>query len=120
MMEEMNKYIVIFLSIVCFFPAFGQKTGDVEVVTDSDRSISLATRIYSRPKMIDTSITSPVVDYPLLVLQEETSFEVDGIEPANIRHRPQLAQLYNGYAKIGGGSRLMGLEIGRASCRERG
>src|SRR5690554_3411642 len=56
MMGAMNKYIVIFLSIVCFFPAFGQKTGDVEVVTDSDRSISLATRIYSRPKMIDTSI----------------------------------------------------------------
>nr|WP_299204692.1 hypothetical protein [uncultured Brumimicrobium sp.] len=116
----MNKYIVIFLSIVCFFPAFGQKTGDVEVVTDSDRSISLATRIYSRPKMIDTSITSPVVDYPLLVLQEETSFEVDGIEPANIRHRPQLAQLYNGYAKIGGGSRLMGLgEVYYNSVRSR-
>src|SRR5690554_1754190 len=120
MMEAMNKYIVLFLSITCFFPAFGQKSGDVELVTDSDRSISPAYRIFTRPQMIDTSITSPVVDYPLLILQEETSFEVDGIEPANIRHRPQLAQLYNGYAKIGGGSRLMGLgEVYYNSVRSR-
>ena len=119
-MEAMNKYIVLFLSITCFFPAFAQKGSDVEVVTESDRSIGPASRIFSRPQMIDTSITSPVVDYPLLVLQEETSFEVDGIEPANIRHRPQLAQLYNGYAKVGGGSRLMGLgEVYYNSVRSR-
>lgn len=105
----MNKYIVLLLSIICFLPAFAQKTGDVEVVTDSDRSITPASRIFTRPQMIDTSITSSVVDYPLLALQEETTFELDVIEPANIRHRPQLSQLYNGYAKIGGGSRLRGL-----------
>ncbi|HLV41637.1 MAG TPA: hypothetical protein VKY37_05120 [Brumimicrobium sp.] len=116
----MNRYIILFLSISSLFPVFGQKIGDVEVVTESDRSITPASRIYSRPQMIDTSITSPVVDYPLLVLKEETSFEVDGIEPANIRHRPQLAQLYNGYAKVGGGSRLMGLgEVYYNSVRSR-
>src|SRR5690554_1654568 len=108
MMEAMNRYIILFLSISSLFPVFGQKIGDVEVVTESDRSITPASRIYSRPQMIDTSITSPVVDYPLLVLKEETSFEVDGIEPANIRHRPQLAQLYNGYAKVRSEERRVG------------
>lgn len=116
----MNKYIIIFLSLACCFPAFGQKTGDVEIVTDSDRSILPASRIFTRPQIIDTSITSPVVNYPLLVLQEKTSFEVDKIEPANIRHRQLLSQLYNGYAKIGGGSRLMGLgEVYYNSLRSR-
>lgn len=96
------------------------ESGDVEVITDSDRSIPPVNRIAMRPKMIDTAITSAVVDYPLLALQAETSFEIDRIEPANIRHRPQLSELYRGYAKIGGGSRLMGLgEVYYNSLRSR-
>lgn len=124
-MEAMNKHVVLFLSAITsvFFTlptAFGQKEGDVNIVTSSDRSIAPASRIYLRPTMIDTAITSPVLVYPLLVLKEETSFEVEGIEPANIRHRPQLTQLYNGYAKVGGGSRLMGLgEVYYNSTRSR-
>src|SRR5690554_3741796 len=116
----MHKYIDIFLSIVCLFAAARQKTADDPVATESDPAITQPASVYSRPKLMDAAITSPVVDYPLLVLQEETSFGVDGIEPANIRHRPQLAQLYNGYAKIGGGSRLMGLgEVYYNSVRSR-
>ncbi|PKR81450.1 hypothetical protein CW751_05190 [Brumimicrobium salinarum] len=116
----MNRYITLVVSVLMFQAAFGQNGADVEVVTDSDRSIAPAKRIYVRPQLIDTSITSPVVDYPLLVLQKETSFEVEGIEPANIRHRPQLSQLYNGYARIGAGSRLMGLgEVYYNSLRSR-
>src|SRR5690554_6259503 len=120
-MEAMNRHIVLFLSIFFTLPmAFGQKGGDVNIVTDSDRSIAPASRIYLRPTMIDTAITSPVLVYPLLVLKEETSFEVEGIEPANIRHRPQLTQLYNGYAKLGGGSNLRGLgEVYYNSTRSR-
>ncbi|MEX1191540.1 MAG: hypothetical protein WEA99_06160 [Brumimicrobium sp.] len=98
----------------------GQDTGDVEVVTGSDRSIAPAKRISTRPKMIDTTISSSIVDYPLLALQKETSFDLDDIEAANIRHKPQLPQLYRGYAKIGGGSRLMGLgEVYYGSLRSR-
>ncbi|WP_123776134.1 TonB-dependent receptor [Brumimicrobium aurantiacum] len=117
----MNKHIIIFLSIFSTLSlAFGQNEGDVNIVTDSDRSIAPAYRIYLRPKMIDTAITSSVIEYPLLVLKEETSFEVEGIEPANIRHRAQLSQLYNGYAKLGAGSLLRGLgEVYYNSTRSR-
>jgi hypothetical protein len=120
-MEAMNKHIILYLSVLFTIPlAFSQKEGDVNIVTNSDRSIAPASRIYVRPTMIDTAITSSVLVYPLLALKEETSFEVEGIEPANIRHRPQLSQLYNGYAKIGGGSRLMGLgEVYYNSTRSR-
>ncbi len=122
-MEKMNKYIIlVFIASVFFtFPkAFGQTGGDVNIVTDSDRSIEPAYRIYLRPAMIDTVIGAAAVDYPLLMLKEETSFEVEGIEPANIRHRAQLSQLYNGYAKVGGGSLLRGLgEVYYNSTRSR-
>lgn len=118
----MNKRVNILFFIV-LLPSIllaQNEEGDVEVITDSDRSIPPVNRIAMRPKMIDTAITSPTVDYPLLALQAETSFEIDRIEPANIRHRAQLSQLYRGYAKIGGGSRLMGLgEVYYNSLRSR-
>lgn len=116
----MNKYIIIvLLSILFFIPVYGQQ-GDVEIITDSDRSITPATRIYSRPQMIDTAITVDVVNYPLLALKEKISVEVAEISPANVRLRPQLAQLYNGYAKIGLGSRLQALgEVYYNSMRSR-
>lgn len=104
----MNRYLYILVGLFFFSPVFGQG-GDVEIVTESDRSITPATRIHSRPAAIDTTISTTVVEYPLLVLKEQTSLEVDEIAPANIRLRPQLAQLYKGYAKIGLGSRLQAL-----------
>lgn len=118
----MNKQVyILFMTIILPVCIWGQSNeGDVEVITDSDRSIQPAHRISMRPKMIDTAITSPTVDYPLLVLQAQTSFEIDRIEPANIRHKAQLPQLYRGYAKVGGGSRLMGLgEVYYNSLRSR-
>ena len=119
-MSKAIRHIWLVLLIIPFFSWNQSGNGDVEVITDSDRSIPPVNRISMRPKMIDTAITSPVVDYPLLALQAETSFEIDRIEPANIRHRPQLSQLYRGYAKIGGGSRLMGLgEVYYNSLRSR-
>jgi hypothetical protein len=123
MEEMMNKRSIYSsaITVLMAFISFGQTgEGDVQVTTNSDRSLPPAHRIALRPKAIDTSITSPVVDYPLLALQAETSFEVDRIEPANILHKPQLAQLYRGYARLGGGSRLMGLgEVYYNSLRSR-
>lgn len=118
MMKTMNRYILLLISFTFFLGAYAQ--GDVEIVTESDRSIDPAFRISSRPVMIDTTIQSPVVNYPLLVLQEETSFEVDGIQPATIRQRAQLSQLYPAYVKVAGGNKLMALgEIYYNSLRNR-
>jgi hypothetical protein len=93
---------------------------DVNLITSGDRSIEPAYRMRTRPIMIDSVMPSPTVEYPLLVLREETSFELSPIDPAVIRQRTQLSQLYRGYAKIGGGSRLMGLgEVYYGSLRSR-
>ncbi|MBW7868040.1 MAG: hypothetical protein H3C31_06925 [Brumimicrobium sp.] len=114
----MNKYFLLITLIHLISSAFAQ--GDVEIITESDRSIAPAYRISSRPKTIDTTIYSPVVDYPYLVIQKETSFNVEEIKPATIKQRAQLTQLYNGYAKIAGGNMLMGLgEIYYNSSRSR-
>lgn len=97
-----------------------QGGSDATIMSDSDRSVERANRLSYRPTLFDTLIPSPEVNYPLLVLREETTFDVNRIEPATIRHRPQLSQLYNGYAKLGGGSRLMGLgEVYYNSVRSR-
>lgn len=113
----MNK-IFLLIPIFCIGAVYGQ--GDVEVVTESDRSLPPVNRISTRPKMVDTVIVSAISVYPLLAIQKETSFEVENIEPASVKHKPQLSQLYRGYAKIGGGSRLMGLgEVYYNSLRSR-
>lgn len=105
----MNKYIILLISVYFSASVFGQKPIDAEVITNANRSIAPAYRMYMRPKMIDTSITSPAVNYPLLALHQETSIKVEGIKPASIRLRPQLDELYNSYIKLGVGSRLQAL-----------
>ena len=116
----MNKYIVLLIGLLSFPSVFGQGGSDASVISKGDRSVEPAYRIRVRPQAIDTLMPSPNVNYPLLVVREETNFDVEAIEPASIRHRPQLSQLYRGYAKVGGGSRLMGLgEVYYNSLRSR-
>lgn len=110
---------MIFMLIgLCGATAIAQS--DVEISSTADRSIEPAFRMRNRPTMIDSLMPSPTVDYPLLVLREETSIVLNPIEAANIRQRQQLSQLYRGYAKVGGGSRLMGMgEVYYNSLRSR-
>ena len=105
----MNKWTNIVIALLISFSGLSQKESDATIISDSDRSVEPAYRISVRPTIFDTIIPSPSVNYPLLVLREETDFELEKIEPASIRHRPVLSQLYHGYAKVGGGNRLMGL-----------
>jgi len=116
----MNKLIIILAAISGALIVRAQGGSDASVISKGDRSVEQAYRIRIRPQAIDTLMPTPNVNYPLLVVREETSFDVEAIEPAAIRHRPQLSQLYRGFAKIGGGSRLMGLgEVYYNSLRSR-
>lgn len=105
----MNKIVVIIISICLGFTTWGQQETDAQVITNADRSIAPAYRIYLRPQMIDTTITSPTINYPLLILHQETDITIDSIRPASIRLRPQLDELYNSYVKLGVGSKLQAL-----------
>lgn len=116
----MSKVQLIILAIFSTAMTMAQGSSDATIISDSDRSVEPAARLSLRPKMIDTVLPAPEGKYPLLVLMEKTDFELDEIKPAVIRHRPQLTQLYNGYAKVGGGTRLMGLgEVYYNSVRSR-
>lgn len=115
----MNKTVFSIGLIFVFSFVYAQQ-GDVEVITSSERNTEPAYRISERPKAIDTSITSPTIKYPLLSLHEQTSITVEEIKAANIKLRPQLSQLYNGYMKLGVGSLLQGLgEVYYNSSRSR-
>ncbi len=117
----MNRFVHTILAFLCVSLVFGQERGaDATIISDSDRSVEESSRISVRPRMIDTTLSAPTVRYPFLALKAATSFEVDEIQPATLRHRPQLSKLYNGYVKAGGGNRLMGLgEVYYNSLRSR-
>jgi hypothetical protein len=113
----MIKFIPIIAFIAISLVSFAQ---DAIISSTADRSIEPAFRMRTRPTVIDTLVSAPTINYPLLVIREETSIQISPIEAASIRQRQQLNKLYNGYAKVGGGSRLMGLgEVYYNSLRSR-
>ena len=90
------------------FAAFGQ--GDPVVLdAEGNREIDKAYRTAMTPRVIDTTIPTTIVDYPLLSLKFETSTEVEKINPASIKMKEKLPQLYSTYIKLGVGSELMPL-----------
>lgn len=100
------KKLVTLLLIGGSCTAFGQ---DVILQGQTRREIEKAQRIAARPVFDDTVVQQKVVDYPLLVTQYKTQTEVDRIEPASIKIKEQLDQLYTTYVKLGFGTQLMPL-----------
>ncbi|MND79611.1 hypothetical protein D3C87_07080 [compost metagenome] len=81
----------------------------VDIITTGDRSIEIAHRLNSQPKILDTVFPTPTTSFPLLSINYEPTFEIPKIEPAKVNLQQKLPQLYNGYARIGIGSLLMPL-----------
>lgn len=104
----MKKYILFsFVSIASFL--FGQEGPDVVIVGTQLRQVEPAYRMTESPKIIDTTIANPVIDFPLLALQHPTKIEVEPINPATIKTEQKLNQLYSTYVKLGIGTELMPL-----------
>lgn len=120
---EMQKNITLTLSIIWMLlnaTLFSQGKPDAEIVTSSERRVDPVNRVASRPQAFDTVIPSPQNVYPLLSVQAENQINVDKIDPAVMKIKPKLSKLYNGYARIGAGNRLMGLaEVSYGSLRHR-
>lgn len=87
--------------------AYGQP--DIILTGTGNREIEPAYRMTESPKIIDTTITSPAVEYQLLALQYNTSIQIDKIDAATIKTDAKLAQLYHTYVKLGVGTELMPL-----------
>ncbi|TXI85329.1 MAG: hypothetical protein E6Q38_00680 [Crocinitomicaceae bacterium] len=104
----MKKYILF--SFVGFSSLlFGQGGPDVIVTGIGLRQVEPAYRMSESPKIIDTTIANPVIDFPLLALQHPTKIEVEPINPATIKTEQKLNQLYSTYVKLGIGTELMPL-----------
>jgi len=106
----MRKLIISYLFLASSTIAFGQGGNDeVVVVGTGDRKVEPAYRMTENPKIIDTMITTPVIEYPLLVLQYPTSIELEKIDPATIKTDAKLPMLYHTYVKVGVGTEMMPL-----------
>ncbi|HIP31655.1 MAG TPA: hypothetical protein EYG86_02720, partial [Crocinitomicaceae bacterium] len=101
-----NSLTIVIL--LASFVSFGQDD-PVVVNAEGDRRIEKAYRTALNPRVIDTVIPTAIVEYPLLPLKYETTAEVERINPASIKLKEKLPQLYSTYIKLGIGSELMPL-----------
>jgi len=101
-------YIAFFLLTAI---AYGQTGNDdqIDLISTGERKIEPAYRIALSPRIVDTTITTAIVNYPLLSLRYETSSEVERINPASIKTVEKLPKLYSSYVKLGVGTELMPL-----------
>lgn len=99
---------VLIISLFFFaFAALGQE--DVVVTATGEREVEKAYRMTLSPRIIDTLLPSPVVDYPLKSVKMETTTEIEKINPAKINTKEQLSKIYHTYVKLGIGSEFMPL-----------
>jgi hypothetical protein len=99
------------LLVVCLFftslVVFAQ--GDVDINVKGNRVVEKANRLASQPRIVDTFIPTPEIDYPRLNLQYSNEITVDSIQSAEVKITDRLPQLYNSYGRIGVGSEFMPL-----------
>lgn len=106
----MKKHIHSILFIALFFVgSWAQGQDVVQLPGVGNRTIEPAYRMTESPKIIDTVISSNVVEYPLMAIQRATKVEVMPIEPVTIKTDALLDQLYQTYVKLGLGTELMPL-----------
>ncbi len=102
------KFKLLFVFSAISLSSFGQGE-DVTIDIKGSREVEKATRISESPKIIDTVMPTPVVDYPRLNLFYKTDLELTKIEAASVKIVDQLPQLYHCYAKLGVGTEFMPL-----------
>jgi hypothetical protein len=107
-MKTRMRYILAIWSVFSVSSLFAQP-GGVIIDVNADRSVEKADRIPVTPRIVDTVIPTPIIEYPLLQLKHETDTEVSMITPASINTKETLTQLYNSYLKLGVGTEFMPL-----------
>jgi hypothetical protein len=104
----MRKNIII-LFILSTAISYGQSGPDIILTGTGWREVEPAYRMTESPKIIDTMISNPVIEYLLLVIQAPTTIEVEKIAAATIKTDTKLPQIYQTYVKVGIGNELMPL-----------
>ncbi|MEJ6776240.1 MAG: hypothetical protein QNK85_02815 [Crocinitomicaceae bacterium] len=97
--------IVSLLFFTCTLVSYGQP--GVNLIASGERHIEPAYRISLSPRIVDTTIKTVIVEYPLLSLKYEALARVDQINPASIKTVDKLPRVYRAYIKLGVGTELM-------------
>lgn len=105
-METRIKHILLVWSVFMSTGLFAQI---ITVEVEGGRAVEKAYRIPLNPRIVDTVIPTPIIEYPLLQLKYETDTEVSMITPATISTKENLSQLYHSYLKLGIGTEFMPL-----------
>ena len=72
-----------------------------EFGSEAERHVTPAYRITEMPKVIDTVIPIPNINYPLLSKNMDTEIHLKDIDAARINIKDKLDKLYPGYVKLG-------------------
>jgi len=98
------KGILFLFSLISFF-GFSQEDPETWTnITIGERIITPAYRITENPVIVDTIISSPTAQYPLLNRHLKTDIIVTEIEPSKIKIVEKLDKLYPGYVRLGIGN----------------
>jgi hypothetical protein len=105
---EIKRFII---GMGCWLALSGNISAqsDVVITAVGERVVERGYRMPINPKVIDTTVKVVNVDYPLLNIRMETETELERINPASVKTKENLAQLYNSYIKLGIGTELMPL-----------
>jgi hypothetical protein len=109
-MNNLLKHIATLLLLMLSSFGFSQENegeGGLTLITNVNREVSPAFRITENPKIIDTIVPIPNIEYPLLNKSMKTSITVQGIEPSKIKIVDKLEKLYPGYLIVGLGNYTM-------------
>ncbi|UKN00999.1 hypothetical protein K6119_14785 [Paracrocinitomix mangrovi] len=97
-----SSLLYIFLFVGFANTLLAQDDDDqIIIISDADRPITNAYRITEQPKVLDTVVPIPDIEYPLLVKSLETQISIEDIVASKIRITDKLDKLYRGYVKAG-------------------
>jgi hypothetical protein len=106
----MKRYLKVILFIFLINNILLSQNQDViQLPGIGNRAIEPAYRMIESPKIVDTTISSTVVEYPLIAIQRPTKIDIIPIEPATVKTDPMLGDQYQTFLKLGIGSKLMPL-----------
>ena len=103
----MTKYLAHIAVVIALLPiaAFSQGNGDPQqsttIDTKANRYIRPAYRVSESPKMLDTVVSIPAQEYPMVFHQMDVYTETEPIEPAKLKIVDPISKIYRGYVKAG-------------------
>lgn len=97
------------LASFCFFllgtGVYAQKTNEDVIIIDAYKpTISDAFKLNENPKISDTIVKMPELNYSIMSKTIQTSFDIEPIKPAKMIGEP-LTKLYKSYIKLGFGNK---------------